>query len=159
MGSALNEIKKRFDGKVLHYDELNVAEHRVNLHSYHPEYDKDASNVNLGDSLSPLIVNWLLERAGIDADKRLHETKHLYALGSILSMGLHDATVWGAGFPYELFPETRIPHEYPNRKLDIRCVRGPKTRKTLLELGQKCPTIYGDPAVLMPYIYMAKRGG
>jgi pyruvyltransferase len=37
--------------------------------------------------------------------------------------------------------------------LDVRAVRGPRTRKFLLECNIKCPAIYGDPAIIMPEIY------
>jgi pyruvyltransferase len=36
---------------------------------------------------------------------------------------------------------------------DIRAVRGPNTRKVLIENGFDCPDIYGDPAILMPLFY------
>ena len=40
--------------------------------------------------------------------------------------------------------------------MDVRAVRGPLTRKVLLELSYDCPEIYGDPAILMPLIYDPK---
>lgn len=48
-------------------------------------------------------------------------------------------------------------HRYPFRKLDIRCVRGPLTKKTMERLGHQCPAVYGDPAVLMPLIYQPEN--
>ncbi|MCC8163606.1 MAG: polysaccharide pyruvyl transferase family protein [Lachnospiraceae bacterium] len=39
------------------------------------------------------------------------------------------------------------------RKLDVRAVRGPETRRVLCRLGYDCPEIYGDPACLLPLFY------
>lgn len=65
-----------------------------------------------------------------------------------------DAVVWGTGCTKE--PEKNINniiHQKYMRKLDVRAVRGPKTKGALDKLGIKCPEVYGDPAMLMPLIY------
>jgi len=114
---------------------------KVNL-NYWSESD------NLGDLLAPVIVDHMLEQKGISPDKKVSGRKHLYAVGSILTAGLQDATVWGSGV---LNPV--ISYRLEKRKFDVRSVRGPLTRIVLTDYGYKVPEIFGDPAMLMPEIY------
>lgn len=56
-----------------------------------------------------------------------------------------NSVVWGAG----MLRERKLKRK-PKR---VCAVRGPLTRKILLDSGIGCPEIYGDPALLMPYYY------
>ncbi len=107
--------------------------------------------LNLGDTLSPVIVNWMLDRRGMSLSAPVGQTKHLLALGSLLGRGIFDATVWGSGI-LEVSTLPRLKHQKGVRFYDIRAVRGPKTRDVLLDYGFPCPAVYGDPGVLLPLI-------
>ncbi len=105
-------------------------------------------NQNIGDYLSFFVVEHVKTMYGI-ANDQVNRTRHLYAIGSILDFGFQDATVWGSGL-------IREKHDYnwrKFRKLDIRSVRGPETRRVLLKNGYNCPEAYGDPAILTSLIY------
>lgn len=52
---------------------------------------------NIGAWLSLVIVENLVAQHGIDIYKEVSQTKHLYAIGSLL-LGWQDATIWGSGF-------------------------------------------------------------
>lgn len=142
----------RADNIILDYPKLNAFQNRVNLHYYYADKDLEDKN-NLGDFLSKIIVEWMLEKQGIALESKTKVKKHIYAIGSILLMGYQNASIWGTGFPFEPTFLRSLPHRYPLRKLDIRCVRGPYTKRTMERLGHYCPEYYGDPAVLMPLIY------
>ena len=150
------EIKNQVISKnhILHYTSLKIHDGEVNLHWYHSELEKacDLASNNLGDTLSPYIVGWILRSLGLNA-KNLKTTKNLYAVGSIILMGAQDATIWGSGLPY--FPNglKSFFHSRAKRKLDIRLVRGPKSRECLINLGHFCPPNFADPGVLLPLIY------
>ena len=139
----INRIKRYvFRNRYLMNGE-KVIQNRVNLEYYD-------SVKNLGDMLSPVIVDFMLHRKKISSEK-MTKTSHLLALGSLLGRPF-DATVWGTGVQ-SFLQVTSIYKWRKFRKYDIRCVRGPLSANALRTSGYQCPDVYGDPAVLMPLIY------
>ncbi len=109
---------------------------------------------NLGDSLAPVIYQWMLERnktVKLDGRTAGGGILHLMTVGSIVNMGEFDAVVWGSGvLSFGVLKE--VYEKSACRRLDIRAVRGPITRAVLENAGYHVPEIYGDPGVLMPLI-------
>jgi pyruvyltransferase len=107
---------------------------------------KPSTGANFGDELSRVVVERILRRRvnhrNIDSPRRL-----LLAAGSILHFAKEGDVIWGSGFREPREPENKFCH------LDIRAVRGPKTRDLFLKMGASCPAVYGDPAVLMGRIF------
>jgi pyruvyltransferase len=111
---------------------------------------------NLGDYLAMPIYDYMLEINNLDRNKKVKKTIHLYTIGSILLIGHQDATIWGSGILMGE-PEGFIWNRNKYRKLDVRCVRGPLTKKRLEENGIDVSSCkFGDPGVLMPLIYQPK---
>ncbi len=106
---------------------------------------------NLGDALAPVIVNYMLSLKGISPEQTVKGRRHLYAVGSVLTAGIQDATVWGSGVL-----NAKLTYRLEKRKLDVRAVRGPVTRMVLMDYGYSVPAIYGDPAMILPEIYSPK---
>jgi len=105
---------------------------------------RDDSTRNFGDELSPLIVERIVGRK-ISASSSA-DTGRLLAIGSILHYAKNGDIVWGSGVNGKIKRVTAT-------TLDVRAVRGPLTRKFLMEQGIKCPEIYGDPALLLPLLF------
>ena len=119
-----------------------AKKNRVNLNYW---YEKP----NLGDELSYHIVTYMLGLRGLSLESPISSIKHLYAIGSIITAGLQDCTIWGSGIL-----RVDLIDRIKGRNLDIRAVRGPLTRMILEDLGYKVPAVYGDPAILLPRLYM-----
>jgi pyruvyltransferase len=102
--------------------------------------------INFGDDLSRVIVERML---GYSVRHKPLESKEklLLAAGSILHFAKDGDVIWGSGFRENPLLENRFSH------LDVRAVRGPRTREFLLKMGIDCPEVYGDPAVLMGYLF------
>lgn len=66
-------------------------------------------------------------------------------IGSILGQVNHKCIVWGSGIITK--------DQYVKQPKKIVAVRGPQTRKRLMELGYVVPEVYGDPALLLPDYY------
>ena len=113
-------------------------------------YWKPTSGDTVGDLLSLIIYKEMLKSGGVKR-KIYHYTKRIVAIGSVLSfVGSGRTTVWGTGLMND-----QCVSVLPRKKaeLDIRAVRGPKTRECLVKVGYNCPTRYGDPAILLPHFY------
>lgn len=112
---------------------------------------------NFGDLLSPYLVNKLtglpvklIETSKNDFWKffglRNDEFSYL-AIGSIISRANRNSVVWGSGS----FGTEQSKHL--NKKATYLAVRGPLTRNLLRINGIDCPSIYGDPALLLPKVF------
>lgn len=113
-------------------------------------------NGNLGDSLGPVIYNWMLQRKGLSVDQAARKTFHLFTCGSLIGVGIFDTVIWGSGIHIVDNIKSLLSMK-GIREYDIRAVRGPVTERILLDCGYQCPDIYGDPAILMPFIYQPEN--
>lgn len=101
--------------------------------------------LNFGDQLGPLIVSLMLERDGLPSETS--PRRRLLTVGSIMHLAQSGDVVWGSG------RNGRIADEAHNLfELDIRAVRGPRTREWLRGRSVNCPEVFGDPALLLPML-------
>ena len=105
--------------------------------------------INYGDELTPFIAEKIsgkkIKYVGFNSGKDFYLT-----IGSVLGHGTtsKNSTVWGTGlmnYNEGCSPESKY-----------CAVRGPLTLKRVHELGINCPSIVGDPALLMSKLYNPK---
>lgn len=101
---------------------------------------------NFGDILNPLLINYLTNKKAVSVWSEYCDKEHLLAIGSILGRATSNSIVWGSGYISEN-------SKFIEKPKQICAVRGPKTRKMLLDQGVECPEVFGDPALLMPNFY------
>jgi hypothetical protein len=99
---------------------------------------------NWGDILNP----YLIEKLTGTPPKYREKGKRLLAIGSVISRADDNTTVWGSGLARS--------NETIATGAHFHAVRGPLTREIVLGAGGKCPEVYGDPALLLPYVYTPK---
>ncbi len=107
---------------------------------------------NYGDLLGKYLVEKISKKKVIWARPSsfslLNFIKPIYVtVGSILAHVNSNCVVWGSGI---------ISKSYPVQRANFLAVRGPQTRKYLVELGYDVPEIYGDPGILLPIYYKPK---
>jgi len=117
----------------------------MQLFKYEPR-----NGLNFGDELGPYIVNILLQRFRLKiSEEKSH--KRLFSVGSVIHLTGTDDVVWGSGI------NGKVPLPIHNISRNYRAIRGPLSRKILSQNSIYCPRIYGDPAILLPSIYVPKR--
>jgi len=102
---------------------------------------------NFGDYLSCIIVSETARKLGLKKTS-LPPNRQLFAVGSVLHFAQNNDIVWGSGINGKIPPER---HQFT--ELDIRMVRGPLTKAFLEKRGIAVPNVFGDPALLVPYLF------
>lgn len=101
---------------------------------------------NVGDIIGPYLYNKLSGKYIRFCNSK--EVDFVYfSAGSILDCVSNNSIVCGSGFISD--------NEYEIHPKEIKFVRGPMTRKKVLQ-SCNCPEIYGDPALLLPRFYNPK---
>jgi pyruvyltransferase len=96
---------------------------------------------NFGDLIGPVIVDRIAAELNLIQPP---DTRRLVAVGSIMKLTRPGDVVWGTGVNGKSMDVGAAPD------LDVRAVRGPRTRNMLREHGTDVPEIFGDPALLWP---------
>lgn len=126
---------------------------------------------NFGDELPSYLIKKITGRKDLALScPPPFQSPTLVSIGSIIDLNIlnKNSVIWGTGtlteeslYPsLKLFPISRLCRLIRQRcsiaQPKIHAVRGPRTRDMLLKLGMKCPALYGDPAILLPKLYVAK---
>lgn len=119
--------------------------------------------INIGDALSPYIYERLSGYKSLSCLElsNPYNLANYITVGSILQFADEKTIVWGSGFNaqtsvfgcqnwQEAEQGIAVKKVKPKK---ICAVRGPLTRKRVLELGGECPDVLGDPGLLMPLLY------
>lgn len=106
---------------------------------------------NWGDALSPVLAHHISSGAKINYINPIDGTNtfRYYSIGSIIPPASSNSEIWGSGIIQNI-DKIKIKPKV------VHAIRGPLTRKILLNNGIDCPEIYGDPALLYPMFYNPK---
>lgn len=107
---------------------------------------------NAGDVMAPVVVAALLQAEGRGLDPAAMSERKLLTVGSVLHFARTGDVIWGSGVNGKVPPRR---HRFEH--LDVRSVRGPRTRRFLLDRGIACPEVFGDPALLLPQYFPKDR--
>jgi pyruvyltransferase len=102
---------------------------------------------NFGDLLGPILVRRLLDLSGLK-ETAAPEPGRLLSVGSILHYAQAGDVVWGSGVNGK---RSSLPSNAS--RLRVCAVRGPRSAEILKTHGLSVPEIYGDPALLLPYLF------
>ncbi len=138
-----SDYKSGACGRLL-YRFFNLFKHKGSINSFW------FTGTNFGDGLNPFFISHITGKKSINVSEFNKKNKeHYIVIGSSIEKATEKSIIWGAGY----IGKDRI---FRNKPLRICAVRGPKTREELLKQGVECPEVYGDPALLLPYLYTPK---
>ena len=115
------------------------------------DYNGTIDHSNWGDDINWYFLNEIVDGKLIPyfhsiLTRRRHRPNYVVIGSTIDLIADSDSVIWGAGIIDST--TSSLP-----RFREIRAVRGPLTRRKLLDMGYDCPAVYGDPALLIPLYY------
>ena len=106
---------------------------------------------NLGDDLNYYMLKELTNKKIVNLKDTFLNKPNYLVIGSIIEKYCDSSSIiWGAGAMYGNKPLKYKPAQ-------VKAVRGKMTQKYLIEQGVDCPDVYGDPALLLPYLYNPQK--
>lgn len=135
-------------------ENLKLLFHPVLVNGFIFYENDNIRHENWGDDINYYFLREIIQRPiliynRISLAYRL-KLKNYLVIGSTIDMLCKKNTeVWGAG----IIDEIKALRIKPRK---VYAVRGPLTRKKLLEQGVECPEVYGDPALLISRYYKPK---
>ncbi len=127
---------------------LQVTAHEAELPLYFWDARATQGFSNFGDALSEALTERILGHKVRVVESPICNERKLLGMGSILNYAQENDVIWGTGV------NGKTPMSaYAFTNLDVRAVRGPLTRKFLLDRGIACPEVYGDPTLLLPLLF------
>lgn len=116
------------------------------------------SNDNFGDAISHLLYT-KLSLSNIEKTDITDNTDCYLSTGSVLRLCKNNHVVMGAGFIHKDDDVGKGDWDgYTNKVYTkpkkILSVRGPLSRRKLIDMGIECPEIYGDPVTIFPIVYL-----
>lgn len=122
---------------------------KIRLFWWNEPYFMQKSYENYGDVLGKYLVEKITDAPVVFVNPRKWHFKDYFepiyvTAGSILAHVNRHCVVWGSGI---------ILKDQVVKPARFLAVRGPQTRKRLLEQGYDVPEVYGDPGLLLPLHY------
>lgn len=113
-------------------------------------FEEKVENGNFGDELSRFIINELTNKKKYElVFNQPNIKKNIIGIGSYLHAAVNDYYIYGTGVRTN--PPIEGSHGYT--KLNVCAIRGPITYNFLTRKHITCPSIYGDPALLLKILY------
>lgn len=145
-----NKIKSYIIHRI---NKLNIlVKENINYYTHKSEnmiiLEGYADTINFGDALNYPIIEHFSNKKIVNK-RHIRTNKQTFScIGSIIQSIQSNSIVWGSGVISE---DATIP-----KNIDIIAIRGPLSRRKIIESGIECPNVYGDPALLLPDIYSPK---
>ncbi|MBF9236753.1 polysaccharide pyruvyl transferase family protein [Hymenobacter sp. BT683] len=131
-----------------HTQDVILEFNHIKLYYWRPQWTLAQ---NFGDHLSKMIVARILASREFSLEEETSNKHRMFAIGSIMQLAEDNEVIWGSGVNGCFGPDD---HKF--KTLDVRAVRGRLTGDFLRARGIHVPEVYGDPALLLPYIFPTK---